>query len=94
MNWLSLIPALFRAGSDIQTKGWYASRTIWFNLLVLAFDISLKGFGHELPLTGEDIDSMAMALAALGNIGLRVITDKPLGLRTERPPADRTDPQP
>jgi len=79
-----MLPAFFRAGGDVQKKGWYGSKTIWFNLLVLAVDLAAKVFGKDLPVTGEAIDAIAGGLCALGNIVLRFATTTPVGVKTVR----------
>jgi hypothetical protein len=81
---LKMLPAVFRAGDQLQTKGWYASKTIWFNVLVLALDMAVKVFGADLPIGGETIDALAVGLAGVGNIVLRVVTKQPLAVKTVR----------
>lgn len=88
MNWLKFLPDLFRLGNDVQTKGWYASRTIWFNVLVLALGVYSQAAGSELPVAGEELEAVAIALSVIGNIVLRIVTDKPVGMRTVRRPED------
>lgn len=74
--WLKIIKEIFDIGHDLsKNKSWYTSKTIWFNILVLFFDLLLK-FGIEVPVTGEEIDSIALALAAVGNIALRFRTSR------------------
>lgn len=81
---LKLVPRIFKESGEVQKKGWYASKTIWFNLLVLSFDVATKVLGHDLPITGEAIDAIAAGLGAVGNIFLRSRTSKPLGMKTSR----------
>jgi len=81
---MKMLPAVFRAGDQVQKKGWYASKTIWFNLLVLALDIVVKVFGTDLPVGGETIDAVAGGLCAVGNIVLRFATTQPVGVKAVR----------
>ncbi|SFM68208.1 hypothetical protein [Thermodesulforhabdus norvegica] len=82
--WLRIIKEIFDVGHDItQHKRWYTSKTIWFNVLVLCFDVLAK-LWHELPVTGEEIDALALGLAACGNILLRFRTRRPVVLRAGR----------
>lgn len=76
MKWITL---LFRIGNDVQQKGWYASKTVWFNILTLVGMVAaLKGF----DLGADDIMAIAAGLSAIGNIGLRFATDTKIGART------------
>ena len=58
-------------------KPWYASRTIYFNVLAVAFGVC-RMFGMEIPVSDEAVDALAVALAAVGNVVLRFMTDRPL----------------
>ena len=56
----------------IESKKWYQSRTLWTNIIaVFAVPIAVK-FGIEI--TAED----SVAILALINLALRVITKQPL----------------
>lgn len=82
--WAKIIKELFDVGHDIaDNKAWYTSKTIWFNLLVLICDVASK-FWHDLPVTGEEVDALALGLAAVGNILLRLYTRRPISLRPGR----------
>lgn len=80
---LKLSPRLFQATEDVQQKSWYTSKTILFNLIVLALDVALHVFETEIPVTGEEVDALAIAVAAVGNIVLRLVTTQPVGLSTK-----------
>lgn len=90
MKWLQFLPRLFKAGNAVQEKGWYASATIWFNLLVLCADIVLKFHPDLLGVTldEESLNSIALGIAAVGNLVLRARTATPLGLHTVHRPDD------
>lgn len=76
MKWLLMV---FKIGNDVQQKGWYASKTIWFNILSLIAAIAaLKG----LNLDAQDVATIAAAASTLGNIWLRARTSTPIGART------------
>jgi hypothetical protein len=84
MNWLNffkLLPKLGKVAEGVQAKQWWASKTIWFNILlaVVTFGAQVAGI-KELSWLGEvDIQNLAAALAAIGNIVLRFMTSQPLG---------------
>lgn len=73
-----------------QTKRWYASKTIWYNLLLAllnlasAFQISfINDFLARTGLSHDDITNISVALAVVGNIILRFITSEPVSLRSQ-----------
>ena len=62
-------------------KAWYKSKTVWFNLLVIATSIS-QGFGDILPALGPVLSPGAyqwtlFVVGALG-LSLRAITAAPI----------------
>lgn len=70
---------LLKIGNDVQQKGWYASKTVWFNILSLVAALAaLKG----LNLNAEDIVTIAGGISTIGNILLRSVTDTPIGTKT------------
>lgn len=87
MNYLL---ALLRIGNDVQQKGWYTSKTVWFNILSLVATIAaLKGFN----LNADDIVTLAAGISTVGNLILRFSTETPLGSKTvpnELPTSDTT----
>ena len=82
--------ALLRIGNDVRQKGWYTSKTVWFNILSLVAALAaLKGFN----LNAEDILTLAAGVSTVGNIFLRFTTDTPIGSKTvpnEVPTVDKT----
>jgi hypothetical protein len=84
MKWLKMFWTL---GNDVQQKGWWASKTVWFNIATLVAAIAAtKG----LNLDANDITSIAAGASTIGNIILRFSTEKPIG-RTSIPlPPDGT----
>lgn len=84
MSLIRYLPRLFRIGNDVQKKGWYASATIWFNLLVLAFDLLADSLPMLADVPQSEINSIAVGIAAIGNIILRARTERPLGVQTVR----------
>lgn len=71
--------ALLRIGNDVQQKGWYTSKTVWFNIIsLMAALAALKGFN----LNAEDIVTLAAGVSTVGNIFLRFTTDTPIGAKT------------
>ena len=76
MKWLLMI---LRIGNDVQTKGWYASKTVWFNILSLVAAVAaLKG----LNLSSDDVVALSAGVSTVGNILLRFATDTPIGAKT------------
>jgi hypothetical protein len=62
----------------MDTKPWYASKTIWAN--VVAFIATMAAvFGADFGLTPEVQAEIVAAVMAVVNIGLRFITIKPVG---------------
>ena len=73
MKWISTI---FKIGNDVQQKGWYASRTVWFNIISLVAALAaLKGFN----LDANDVVQLSIMVSTLGNIWLRFRTDTRIG---------------
>ena len=76
MKWMLMI---LRIGNDVQTKGWYASKTVWFNILSLVAAVAaLKG----LELSADDVVALSAGVSTVGNILLRFATDTPIGAKT------------
>lgn len=70
---------LLRIGNDVQTKGWYASKTVWFNILTL---VGVAAAYRGFDLSADDLVALSVACSSVGNIVLRFITDKPVGGKT------------
>lgn len=56
-------------------KPWWASKTLWVNLVALAASVA-AGFGFDI--SGEAQTSLVAGVMALVNIGLRLITSEPI----------------
>lgn len=60
-----------------ETKGWWASKTIWLN--GLAFIAAVSGaFGVDLGLTAAVQAEIVIGIMAVVNVGLRAVTTKKL----------------
>ncbi len=92
MRWLKLLKLLPRvngATQSLQVKGWYLSKTIWANLLTLVGSVGYAISGDDaLTLSPEEISSLSVAAVAIGNIVLRILTRKPVGMRSLPCPAE------
>jgi hypothetical protein len=80
---LKFAPRILGATKDLRTKGWYTSRTILTNIIVLAADIA-QALGYIPGLELGEAESIAVAVVAISNIYLRLVTTTPIGTRTER----------
>ena len=63
----------------MDPKPFWQSKIFWFNLLLLVVAVANKfGFGDYVPTPAHQmlIDSSAVILAALINIGLRFVTSQ------------------
>ena len=78
MKW---IKALFEIGAELQQKGWYASKTVWVNILTLIAAVIACKF-HGFQIDADSIAAVGMGFAAIGNIGLRFVTKTPIGATT------------
>ena len=80
---IKLLPRLSEAVGQLQTKGWYLSKTIWLNLLVLISSIAYAVTGNDaLTLTDDESAALSLAGVAIANIIVRFLTNKPVGLRS------------
>ncbi len=87
-----LLPRVSEAVAGLQVKGWYLSKTIWANLLALAGSIAYAVTGNDaLTLTEDEVAALAVAGVAAANIVLRILTRKPVGLRSVPGAAGRAD---
>jgi hypothetical protein len=65
-----------------QTKQWYTSKTVWFNILTI-FTVTASMFGYVPDQEVADTtSSVLLALSPIINLALRMITDKGLSLPT------------
>lgn len=59
-------------------KRWYQSRTLWANLIAGA--VTIAGvFGVDVGLGAEEQAQLVAGILIVVNIGLRLVTDKPIG---------------
>jgi len=85
MKWLKFVLTI---GNDVQQKGWYASKTVWFNIIsFLAAIAAMKG----LNVSPEDVATIAGGISTAGNIILRAATSVPIGKDTVPPVGGNTD---
>jgi len=86
MRWLQLIkimPRIAEAMEQMQVKGWYLSKTIWSNLIVLSGAVIYALHGNDvLIITDAEAAALSVAAVAAANIVLRVLTSKPVGMRS------------
>lgn len=87
MKWIMI---LFQLGAEVQQKGWYASKTVWVNVLTILAALSAWKFGY-VP-ADADLATLSLGLAAAGNIVLRFATKVPVGGKTV--PVSATEVQP
>lgn len=64
----------------METKNPIASRTVWFNVILLACQIAALA-GFDLGLDTEAKMAMAASLQSVGNIILRFATTKGIALK-------------
>lgn len=57
-----------------NTKSWLASRTIWFNALMVLFDVLINQVELFQPLLSENHYSLLLVFVALVNTYLRLST--------------------
>jgi uncharacterized membrane protein len=62
-------------------KIWYASKTIWFNILLAMAIFLVKLFGVEVPFDKDELSTIATVFAIIGNISLRSVTKEPVRRR-------------
>lgn len=62
-------------GSETK-KAWYASKTIWINVLTTV--AGLAAYGDFLPLSDE-AKAALLAASGIANVLLRFITKQPIG---------------
>ncbi len=80
---VKLLPRIAGAVDSLQVKGWFLSKTIWANLLVLIGSVAYAVSGNDaFTLSEDEVATLSVAAVAAGNIVLRILTDKPIGLRS------------
>lgn len=86
MKWLSIVklmPRIAGAIEQLQVKGWYLSKTIWVNLLLLIGSVAYAVTGNEaFTLSEDEVGALSLAGIAVVNIVLRILTSKPIGMRS------------
>lgn len=73
------------ASLQSTAKPWWASRTLWFNLLVAVAAAAEAGFGVLQPLLPVNAFAALTFLLTVGNAALRVLTTSSLVLRGPTP---------
>ncbi len=83
--------------AQMETKNWYASKTIWFNTILFAAAAVTNIFGYDLRQWGLDenvYNALALVAATVGNFCLRLVTKQPVGLPSQSvggPPGGQPD---
>ncbi len=79
---LRVVPSLLSEKDGICAKGWYASKTVWFNLLFLAlFLIGRDSLGLHIQLSNEQLEILSVLAACIGNLVLRFVSKRPVSLK-------------
>jgi hypothetical protein len=60
-----------------ETKAWYASKTVWFNVITAAL-VAVGELADVFPISSHP--AFYTTFISVGNIILRLITYKPIGL--------------
>lgn len=63
-------------------KNWYASKTVWFNVLTLIVSVA-SAFGFREFVADPAVDQAAFVMVVIINLALRFVTRQPLGKPTE-----------
>lgn len=64
-----------------QSKPWYQSKTIWFNILVAALAAAEVSASMIQPFVQGNIYGYGLLLLTVGNASLRIITTQGLTLK-------------
>ena len=64
----------------MDSKMWYASKTLWVNMIALAATVS-AALGVDLGLDAATQSSIAMGVMAIVNIVLRLMTKTAVALK-------------
>ncbi|WP_290890623.1 hypothetical protein [Arenimonas sp.] len=73
---------------ELPVKPWYASKTIWFNLLAalpMLFDAAAANLGLLQPIVPAKYYPLVVAVVTIGNLWLRAVTNYQLTLRKGPP---------
>ena len=70
------INAYFRRCNEMETKKWWKSRTVWFNILsgIVGTIVSLQSDQGLSPAVQKALGGVVLG----GNLVLRFLTDKPI----------------
>ena len=94
MKKLLALFGLFRAGSCVADPAQWKRRQVTVTLLVpviAALTSVAKEFGHEIPLTQDDIAVLAGGILVAVNVVLTIVTTRKIGLPPPRePPGGRS----
>lgn len=63
----------------VDKKAWYTSKTLWVNFVAVVGAVAVGQFG----VSTEQWGGIATMILAVANIGLRFITNSPVGLTEE-----------
>lgn len=78
---IEILKRLLNVGNDVQQKGWYSSKTVWFNILSLvAALVALKGYSID----ANDVAVLSSGIVTVVNIALRFGSQTPVGLTTKK----------
>lgn len=62
-----------------ETKPWYTSKTLWFNVIMTILDVLAVLQGSALLENQPEVLAGLSALHGAGNVALRFVTTKPIG---------------
>lgn len=63
----------------MDTKNWWASKTVWLNVLTFVVAALVLVAGPDFPVAiPEDVAKYILGVVALLNLGLRFITETPI----------------
>ena len=60
----------------METKKWYESKTLWFNVVAICVLVA-GSFGYTGELSGDWAEAAAVILAVV-NLVLRIVTKQPI----------------
>ena len=94
MKKLFALLALFRQGAAVTDPALWKSRQITATVLLpffAALVATARAFGHEIPVSDEEVLQMVTGLVVVINLVLTVTTSKHVGLPAERETFDEHD---
>jgi len=62
----------------VEVKPWYRSKTLWFNVLVILIAAAEYFLGRPFTNGNPAVKEAFMAVAAIGNLVLRLVTGQPV----------------